>query len=224
MGSGNNPVVICPVETFPVLDALAGFRAVFVRRCPGVDVDADRETALARLWDHHRATAEAVGFGGMPMITAEQVHGNRCAVVDAGTDCPVRETDGLVTSAPRVCLAIYVADCAPVFLVDPRHSVIALVHAGKKGTGLGILGVALATMGARFGSLPGDIVMQIGPCIRPPHYEVDFAADLREQAVGAGVGEVHDCGNCTASEPENYYSYRREKGRTGRLLALLAMA
>lgn len=65
--------------------------------------------------------------------------------------------------------------------------------------------------------------MQVAPCIRPPHYEIDFAADILRQAREAGVQDVHDCGTCTASDPDTYYSYRREKGRTGRLLALLAL-
>ena len=65
--------------------------------------------------------------------------------------------------------------------------------------------------------------MQLSPCIRPPHYEVDFAAEIIRQARAAGVEQVHDSGRCTASDPARYYSYRAEKGRTGRMLALLAL-
>jgi copper oxidase (laccase) domain-containing protein len=75
-----------------------------------------------------------------------------------------------------------------------------------------------------FGSDPSEIVMQISPCVRPPNYEIDFAAELIRQAREAGVRDVFDCGACTASSPQKYYSYRREKGRTGRLLALAAIA
>ena len=73
------------------------------------------------------------------------------------------------------------------------------------------------------GALPADLVVQIGPCIRPPHYETDFAAEIIRQAGAVGVRDVHDCGSCTASDPEAYYSYRREMGRTGRMLALVGM-
>jgi copper oxidase (laccase) domain-containing protein len=66
-------------------------------------------------------------------------------------------------------------------------------------------------------------VVQISPCIRPPHYEVDFAAEIRHQAAEAGVVEIHDSLRCTASDPAAYYSYRRESGKTGRLLAAMAM-
>jgi copper oxidase (laccase) domain-containing protein len=71
----------------------------------------------------------------------------------------------------------------------------------------------------------------VSPCIRPPHYEVDFAAAIAAQAHAAGIGvhgsagggAFHDAGTCTASHPDLYYSYRREQGRTGRMLALLAL-
>jgi copper oxidase (laccase) domain-containing protein len=63
----------------------------------------------------------------------------------------------------------------------------------------------------------------IGPCIRPPCYEVDFAAEIRRQAAGEGVLEIHDEEICTACHPERYYSYRREKGMTGRMLATLTL-
>jgi len=75
-----------------------------------------------------------------------------------------------------------------------------------------------------FACKPSDIIAQLGPCIRPPHYEVDFAADIVRQCRQAGITEVHDCGRCTAADADRYYSYRREKGQTGRMAALLALA
>ena len=66
--------------------------------------------------------------------------------------------------------------------------------------------------------------MQLSPCIRPPHYEVDFAAEIVRGCQERGVENIHDSGACTACDLEQYYSYRVEKGRTGRMLAFLAMA
>jgi hypothetical protein len=74
----------------------------------------------------------------------------------------------------------------------------------------------------RFGSRSSDLVVQLGPCIRPPHYEIDFAADIVRQCRDLGVSSVHDSGVCTACDLKRYYSYRAEKGRTGRMLAFLA--
>ena len=213
----------CPAETFPALAALPFLRAAFVQRCPGVDVLTDRETAMQRLWSVQRETADELGFRDMPFVTAEQVHGNIVAAVNAPTSTPAAAADGLLTATPHLCLAIYVADCAAVFLADKHARAIALVHSGKKGTELGIVPQAIAALHDRHGIPPDDLVIQIAPCIRPPHYEIDFAAEIIRQARAAGVRDVHDCGICTASNPEKYYSYRREKGRTGRLLALLAL-
>ena len=80
---------------------------------------------------------------------------------------------------------------------------------------------ALAKMGARASDV--DLVVQLSPCIRPPHYEVDFAAETARQCREAGVEEISDCGICTACNLTRYYSYRAENGRTGRMLALLAL-
>jgi copper oxidase (laccase) domain-containing protein len=213
----------CPAECFPALDALGFVRAIFIQRSPDIDVATDRETALARLASVHRATADTLGFLGMPFVTAEQIHGSQLARVDAPTPAPAPGADGLLTNRPGLCLAIYVADCAAVYLADKEVRAIGLVHAGKKGVELGIIPQAITRMQDAFGSDPSKIVMQISPCIRPPNYEVDFAAEIARQAREAGVRKVFDCGTCTASNPQKYYSYRREEGRTGRLLALAAI-
>jgi copper oxidase (laccase) domain-containing protein len=221
--NSQRPAQGCPVETFPALDALPFLRAVFVQRCEGIDVLADRETVMPRLWSVHRQTADAHGFSGLPFATAEQVHGAGVARVDAPGGGPAPGVDGLVTSSPELCLAIYVADCAAVFLADKKGRAVGLVHSGKKGTEQGIVPAAIGRMREEFGCAPSDLIVQISPCIRPPHYEVDIASLIAAQAREVGVKDVHDCGKCTAADPGKYYSYRRELGRTGRLLALLAL-
>lgn len=212
----------CPIETFPALDALPFIRAAFLQRCPGVDVLTDRETALSRLWEVHRLAADDAGFKGLPFAKAEQIHGNGVAIADAAASSPAGNVDGLITNRRDICLAIYVADCAAVYLADKKGRAIGLVHSGRKGTEQGIVSVAIEKMGREYGCAPSDLVVQISPCIRPPHYEVDIASAIFQQAKDSGVDDVFDCGTCTASDPERYYSYRREKGKTGRLLALLA--
>ena len=159
----------------------------------------------------------------MSFILAEQVHGSGIARVDAPSPLPAPGADGLITSRPQLCLAIYVADCAAVYLADKETPSIGLIHAGKKGARLGVVKEAIGAMEQQFGTDPGNLVMQISPCIRPPHYEVDFAAEIVNQAREAGVRAIFDCDTCTACHPDLYYSYRREKGSTGRLLALAAI-
>ena len=129
--------------------------------------------------------------------------------------------DGLVTVEPGVVLAIYIADCGPIWLADRKTGAIGLLHSGKKGTEGNIFEKALAVMAEKFGTRPEDVISVLGPCIRPPHYEVDFAGEIGRQAERAGVGNFLDCGLDTAADLERFYSYRLESGKTGRMMALI---
>jgi polyphenol oxidase len=214
-----------PVELFAPLNALPGVRHCFTTRVPGVDVQADKAEALRRLDQVHRGIRKELCIGSGPLVTAQQVHGNAIGVVDTpitNEQC-FDEVDGLITSQREVCLGIYVADCCAVYLVDPVRHAIGLVHSGRKGTELGITTSAIELMHELFGTEPGDLVVQLSPCIRPPHYEVDFAAEIAANCRAAGVRHIHDSGICTACDLQSYYSYRAEKAKTGRMLALLAM-
>lgn len=219
-----------PLEQFPALQR-AGFTHAFVRRVPGVDLSYDKAEILSRLDSVHRKVRNSLGVGDFAFLTAQQVHGNRVAMIDelgsAQRGVPANtcfaECDGLITNQRDVCLGIYVADCCAIYIIDPVRNCIGLVHSGKKGTELAIVVEAIAGLTKTFGSSPADLIVQLSPCIRPPHYEIDFAAKILRQCREVGVKEVHDCGVCTACDLQNYYSYRAEKGRTGRMLALLAM-
>jgi copper oxidase (laccase) domain-containing protein len=98
-----------------------------------------------------------------------------------------------------------------------------LAHSGKKGTELGIAPKTIKQMNETFGSDPANMIVQLSPCIRPPHYETDFAAEIIRQCRSCGVKQIHDSGVCTACDLDRYYSYRAEKGKTGRMLALLGL-
>ena len=211
-------------ESFSALDAIPGIRAAFTRRVPGLDVCVEREEALERLQRSQLQAIADAGLGAMTFATAEQVHGNRVAEVSVDSHFPIPSADGLLTTVPAISLGIYVADCAAVFLADRLARGIALVHSGKKGTELGVVAAAAKALCDATGATPSDLVAQISPCIRPPHYEIDFASEIVRQLTDLGIGTVRDCGICTASNPDMYYSYRMEKGRTGRMLAMMAIS
>jgi len=212
-------------EHFPALGVLPRVVHGFTLRVPNIEMSHDKMEALARLDGVLREIRREHGLGGAPFMTAQQVHGARLGIVDgttAGDEC-FDSCDGLITNQPGVCLGIYVADCCAVYLVDPVHAAVGLVHSGKKGTELGIVAGAIKSMAEHFGSRASDIVVQLSPCIRPPHYETDFAGEIVRQCRELGVAAVNDCGVCTACDLNRYYSYRAEKGRTGRMLAFLAL-
>lgn len=205
-------------------------------------MSTDKWGTLADLEPVHREEVVRMGFCWEDVWRAEQVHGAELAVVprgEAGEELVPRQqganplsilvdrivpgVDGLMTGTPGVVLGIYVADCAAVYLVDHRVGAAALLHSGKKGTEMGIVPRAVARMRDEFGTDPADLVAAIAPCIRPPLYEVDIAAEIVRQLEEAGVpaGAVTDSGVCTGAAVDRYYSYRVEKGATGRMLALL---
>lgn len=212
-------------ERFPALEALEGFVHGLTTRCPGIDVAADKEAALDRLRPHFESSIAEAGFSAADLVTGEQVHGAEVAVARAATERekPLPGIDGLICGEPGTLLGVYVADCCAVYLVDPESRSFGLVHSGKAGTRLEIVPRAVAALESEFGARAADLRVQLSPCIRPPDYEIDFAAEIREQCLASGVPEkaIFDGGVSTARNLERYYSYRVEKGKTGRMLAFL---
>ena len=203
-------------------------------RVPGLDVACDKSTALRLLAGAHRAAIAGFGLDPRQLVTGDQVHGRAVAVFarsrpddrildEALCGRPVPETDALVTDREGLVLGVYVADCAPVYFYDPDVPAIGLAHSGRKGSELAVAAATIEAMCSTLGSRPENIRALIGPCIRPPHYEVDFPASIAQQCRVAGLVQVADSGICTACNPERYYSYRAEKGCTGRMLAFLAL-
>ncbi|MEM6915265.1 MAG: polyphenol oxidase family protein [Verrucomicrobiota bacterium] len=214
------------METYSSLRGVEGLVHGFITRHPDIDVKTDRDTALRRLEEHHIEQLAALGIDRKHLATGEQVHGNHVEAIDpAGEAIGERfsETDGLVTRSAGQFLGVFVADCGAVFFADPVAKACAVVHSGKKGTELGISKEAIRMMGERYGTKPENLIVQLAPCIRPPVYEIDFAAQILRDCIEAGVPapQVYDCGVCTSSDPERYYSYRIEMGKTGRLFAVI---
>jgi purine-nucleoside/S-methyl-5'-thioadenosine phosphorylase / adenosine deaminase len=221
-----------PFEQFPALSAIGICRHVFIQRIPGIDVSHDKTDVLERLDAAHQKIRKATGLGDWPLFTAEQVHRNKIAVIECAVVSAVpsgvdgREfpgCDGIITNQRNFALGIYVADCCAVYIVDPKTHAIGLVHSGRKGTELGVVKNAIRQMTERFGSDPANMIVQLSPCIRPPHYEVDFAAEISRHCRALGVQYIHDPGTCTACDLGRYYSFRAEKGKTGRMLAVLGL-
>jgi polyphenol oxidase len=165
----------------------------------------------------------ALGFSPTRFASAEQTHGGGVAVIREITGERLPLVDALVTTTRNLPLVIRCADCAAVFIVDHRTPAIALVHSGKKGTLADIVGNTLVTMQQKFGTNPADCTAFISPSIGPCHYEMDIWSGLERQLCQAGVSDVHSPQVCTACHLDRYFSYRAEKGQTGRMFAVLAL-
>lgn len=162
------------------------------------------------------------------IVFAQQVHGTfvkKVSKQDCGTFIP--ECDGLITNEKNITLAIFTADCMPVFMVSRDLSVIALIHAGWRGLAGGILESALTCYKKDFGILPQDVFAYIGPHISKCCYEVgsdvkkafdvpesETHLSLSEQAgkqlKTLGVKRVYLNDNCSCHEEQLFFSYRRE--------------
>jgi YfiH family protein len=133
----------------------------------------------ARVLENRRRAAAAFGVRLEDFVFARQVHGAGVRVVSepdrgSGTltqDDAVADTDALVTTSPRVVLAILTADCVPIVLHDPVAGVLACVHSGWRGTVARVGAVAVEAM-KQLGAEPADIVAGLGPAIDPGRYQV----------------------------------------------------
>lgn len=138
-------------------------------------------------------------------------------------------------------IAVRVADCLPVVLIDPQAQVMAVAHAGRVGLLGGVLPATVAVM-RRHGA--GDISAWIGPHVCGPCYEVpqamfdeataelpalasrtsiatpslDLAAGARSQLAALHVRAAL-VGGCTRTDP-SLHSYRRDGAESGRLIGL----
>jgi YfiH family protein len=112
-----------------------------------------------------------------PLLSLRQVHGDRIVLFEGNGQKidEVRRLEGdiLLTRTTGIALGVFTADCLPIFFYDPIQGVIGIVHAGWRGTALGVAGKALEKMRETFGCKKSDILAALGPCIGPCCYEVD---------------------------------------------------
>src|SRR5271155_558192 len=127
--------------------------------------------------------AAAIGLGPDRVVWMNQVHGDHVEVVDGPREAAFDDTDGLLTSTPRLALAVVSADCVPVLLADAQAGVVAAVHAGRVGARDGVVARAVEAMLAAGAHAP-DISALLGPAVSGRNYEVPAGmADEGEAAL-----------------------------------------
>ncbi len=170
----------------------------------------------------------------------KQEHGTR--VVDAETALRSPRADGSITSRPGQVLAVMTADCVPVLICDRGGRRIAAAHAGWRGLAAGVLESAVAALQCN----PAELLAWLGPAIGPQAFEVgpevreafitvdpnaarcfqkgngdrllgDLYQLARQRLGRAGVEAIFGGDYCTFSQPAEFFSYRREGRRSGRM-------
>lgn len=211
-------------------------------KIPGFNLGLSSEESPEKVQQNIERLATEFGINLDHFAYAKQVHGNRIQQVKRG-GC-YDETDALITDIPGITLAIQVADCAAVLICDPVRQVSAAVHAGWRGVVQNIVPLTVKEM-SKISSEVSDMRAYISPCLsekafevgeevaehfpeefvnrkdyRKPH--VNLKAFIFHQLRNAGLEEeqIETDEGCTLSGNQ-YYSYRRQKKDSGRMMAVI---
>lgn len=109
----------------------------------------------------------------------KQTHSDIVNIIKKEDIGKIKEGDALVTNLKKTPLLVFVADCVPVAIVDPKKEAVALCHAGWRGTYSKITQKSIENMEKLYGTNPEDLVCVLGPSIGPCCYEV--SKDLIEK-------------------------------------------
>jgi len=193
-----------------------------------------------RLIEQNRRTILADASIALSQLACcKQTHDNGVAIVtqnDAGRGAVHFEdafdgVDALITKETNIALAIFTADCLPVYIVDETKKVIALVHAGWRSTKKDISGKTVGILEKIFSCRPSQLKIYFGPALRQCCYEVDedfapyfsrgvyrkneqlfldlpYINMLQLQKAGVNAANIVDCGICTICRNDLFFSYR----------------
>lgn len=208
----------------------------------------------AGVLNNRRDFLDGLGIDYRNLICGQQAHGNNLKYVseeNKGSGAltyatAIADTDGFITDAKGLALAIFTADCLSIFLYDSHKPAIGLVHAGWRSTKGNIIGRTLELMRSKFKTQPAELRAGFGPCIRDCCYEVsgefkeyfpvglarragrlylDLAAINKKQLLDSGVrGEnIFDPGLCTSCNHADFFSWRKEGPASGRIISVIAL-
>ncbi len=245
--------------------AALGFACALSTRVGGVttgeaatmNLSFKRKDTEANVRENYRRLASALDRPLEGFCLSRQVHGAEVLEADAADarrslapGAASREGDAWISDDPALTLIRHHADCTPVYLADPEHRAMGLIHAGWKGTVQSIAARTLQAMVQRYGSRPERMWALIGPAIGACCFEIgpDVAQLLEEGFPGAGLvqrrgdslyGDLKACNRlqllrggipesqvltsslCTACRNELLYSHRREHGHTGIMASIM---
>lgn len=176
----------------------------------------------------------------------EQVHGNNVVEINSVTNEPLI-ADASITRQKNIALAIMTADCLPILLCNDEGNEIAAIHGGWRSLAANIINKTLARMSSK----PNNILAWLGPCIGSRMFEVGeevkaafvsqstcfndafekqsngkYLANLHKiakiQLKAAGINTIESREECTYSNTDKYYSYRKN-AKTGRMATVICL-
>lgn len=201
-----------------------------------------------RIRENYRRLLRAAGCERRSMARASQVHGAGVIEVTSDSVAEPREADALVTDDARCVVTVRIADCVPVLIADESGRLVAAVHAGWRGAVAGIVPAAVEVLRGRGAK---RLIAAVGPCISAEAFEVGPEvveaferilgprAPVRRRADGKGHVDVREAvrlqlcacdvapdridstDRCTVRDADEFFSHRRDAGRSGRLAAVI---
>lgn len=181
------------------------------------------------------------------LVIPIQTHSDNVEIIDLNKKS-YPECDALVTNQANIAIALNFADCVPVIFYDPTKKVIAVAHAGWRGTVAKIGPKTVDKMVQSYGCKPEDIIALIGPVIGKCCFEVKedvleqiinsvdgqtgeaisgMHADLKLinkiQLLASGLKKIDLCEYCTSCQSELFFSYRKENAKTARHSAVIIL-
>ncbi len=188
------------------------------------------------------------------LVCAKQVHGSNARFVTENQigsgalsyKTALDDTDALITDRKNLPLAMFTADCLPVFLFDYAVSAIGLVHAGWRGSRERIIVKTIRLMREKFNTKISNLCLAFGPAIksccyevgedfneyfsfglekRDTHYYFDLMGVNKRQALELGVREenIFDSQLCTSCRLSDFFSYRKEGPGCARMLSVIML-
>ncbi len=173
---------------FPALTELDFINHAFSTRIGGVseceyksmNLNFTRGDDPECVMENYRLFCRAAGFDLNSLVSSHQDHNTNVRCVSKANcgigitrEHDIDSVDALITNEPGVTLVTHYADCTPLFFADPEKKVIALAHAGWKGTVAKIGENVVEQMQEKYGCDPSDIIAVVGPAIGSCCYEVD---------------------------------------------------
>lgn len=212
---------------------------------PGLNIGFNSKERHDIILHNLKLLSDEIRTKASDIALAEQVHQTEVKLVSKGGI--YSETDAFVSNTPGVALGIQVADCGAVLLGDSWNKVIGAAHAGWRGGVSGIIPKTVQQMVA-LGAETKRIKAFISPCLAVHNFEVgeevsaqfpenlvdansyekphvDLKGLIMEHLMFAGVLPRNiECDNrCTIDDEELFYSYRREKEKSGRMLGVIKL-
>jgi polyphenol oxidase len=190
---------------------------------------------------------EYVGIKESQIAFTDQIHSTNVKMtIQSGI---YKHTDAIITDRPNLFLAIQTADCFPIFAFHPRKKIVAAIHAGWRGAQRGIVDKTVSQIQTQFNLDLSELLVVIGPGLQKECFEVEndvydlfdnkyvlrtgkenkrllnLEAYLIDTLKKQGVPSqnIHSTGICTKCCADEYYSFRRDKNESGRMMGIIGL-